>query len=76
MVTLHIMGGRKEKIRPGDVLGALTGEAGFTGSQIGKIVVNEFSTYVAVDRQIGDQAVARLSAGKVKGKKIKVRLLD
>ena len=76
MVTLHIMGGRKEKIRPGDVLGALTGEAGFTGIQIGKIVVNEFSTYVAVDRQIGDQAVARLSAGKVKGKKVKVRLLD
>ena len=76
MVTLHVMGGRKEKIRPGDVLGALTGEAGFTGIQIGKIVVNEFSTYVAVDRQIGDQAVARLSAGKVKGKKIKVRLLD
>ncbi len=75
MVTLHIVGGRKEKIRPGDVLGALTGEAGFDGSQIGKIVVNEFSTYVAVDRQIADQAVKRLAAGKVKGKKVKVRLL-
>ena len=76
MVTLHIMGGRKEKIRPGDVLGALTGEAGFGGSQVGKIVVNEFSTYVAVDRQIADQAVKRLAAGKVKGKKVKVRRLD
>ena len=76
MVTLHIMGGRKEKIRPGDVLGALTGDAGFSGNQIGKIVVNEFSTYVAVDRQIADQAVKRLAAGKVKGKKVKVRLLE
>jgi len=76
MVTLHIMGGRKEKIRPGDVLGALTGDAGFSGSQIGKIAVNEFSTYVAVDRQIADQAVKRLAAGKVKGKKVKVRLLE
>jgi ATP-independent RNA helicase DbpA len=75
MATLHIMGGRKEKIRPGDVLGALTGEAGFAGEQIGKIVVNEFSTYVAVDRQIADQAVKRLSGAKVKGKKVKVRLL-
>jgi ATP-independent RNA helicase DbpA len=75
MVTLHIMGGRKEKIRPGDVLGALTGDAGFAGSQIGKISVNEFSTYVAVDRQIAEQAVQRLAAGKVKGKKVKVRLL-
>jgi len=75
MVTLHIMGGRKEKIRPGDVLGALTGEAGFDGAQIGKINVNEFSTYVAVDRQIADRAVKALAAGKVKGKKVKVRLL-
>jgi len=75
MVTLHIIGGRKEKIRPGDVLGALTGDAGFAADQIGKINVNEFSTYVAVDRQIADQAVKRLAAGKVKGKKVKVRLL-
>ena len=75
MTTLHIMGGRKEKIRPGDLLGALTGEAGFSADQIGKINVNEFSTYVAVDRQIADQAVKRLAAGKVKGKKVKVRLL-
>jgi ATP-independent RNA helicase DbpA len=75
MGTLHIMGGRKEKIRPGDVLGALTGEAGFDGAQIGKINVNEFSTYVAVDRQIADRAVKALAAGKVKGKKVKVRLL-
>ena len=76
MVTLQIVGGRKEKIRAGDVLGALTGEAGFTGAQIGKINVNEFSTYVAVDRQIGRAALQRLSDGKVKGKKVKVRLLD
>ena len=75
MATLHIMGGRKEKIRPGDVLGALTGEAGFGAQQIGKIVVNEFSTYVAVDRQIADQAVQWLAAGKVKGKRVKVRRL-
>ncbi|MES3015279.1 MAG: ATP-dependent RNA helicase DbpA [Pseudomonadota bacterium] len=73
MVTLQIVGGRKEKIRPGDVLGALTGEAGFAASQIGKINVNEFSTYVAVDRQIAGQALKALTAGKVKGKKVKVR---
>jgi ATP-dependent RNA helicase DbpA len=76
MLTLHIVGGRKEKIRPGDVLGALTGEAGFTGSQIGKIVVNEFSTYVAVDRQVAEEAVKRLAAGKIKGRKVRVRLMS
>ena len=76
METLQILGGRKEKIRPGDVLGALTGEAGFAGSQIGKINVTEFSTYVAVERSIARDALRKLSAGKVKGKKVKVRMMD
>ena len=76
MVTLQIVGGRKEKIRPGDVLGALTGDAGFNASQVGKINVNEFSTYVAVDRQIADQALKRLSASTVKGKRVKVRFVQ
>lgn len=75
MTTLQILGGRKEKIRPGDVLGALTGEAGYTREQIGKINVTEFCTFVAVERSIAAQAVARLNAGKVKGKSIKARLV-
>ncbi|WP_044041009.1 ATP-dependent RNA helicase DbpA [Caballeronia insecticola] len=73
MATLQILGGRKEKVRPGDVLGALTGEAGFDGKQIGKINVMDLVTYVAVDRNIADDAVRRLGAGKLKGRKVKVR---
>ncbi len=76
MTTLQIVGGRKEKIRAGDVLGALTGEAGFAKEQIGKINVNEFSTYVAVDSAIAQDALQRLNAGRIKGKSVKVRLLD
>jgi ATP-dependent RNA helicase DbpA len=76
MRTLQIVGGRKEKIRPGDVLGAMTGEAGFNADQIGKINVNEFSTYVAVDRAIAATAVERLAKGRIKGKSVRVRLLD
>ncbi|SDE43016.1 ATP-dependent RNA helicase DbpA [Paraburkholderia lycopersici] len=76
METLQILGGRKEKIRPGDVLGALTGEAGFSGSQIGKINVTDFSTYVAVERSIARDALRKLNAGKVKGKKVKARMMD
>ena len=76
MATLQIVGGRKEKIRAGDVLGALTGEAGFTREQVGKINVNEFSTYVAVERSIAKQAVTQLSDGKVKGRSVKVRLME
>jgi len=76
MRTLQIVGGRKDKIRPGDVLGAMTGEAGFNADQIGKINVNEFSTYVAVDRAIAATAVERLAKGRIKGKRVRVRLLD
>ena len=75
MVTLQIIGGRKEKIRAGDVLGALTGDMGYTREQVGKINVNDFSTYVAVDRAIGAQAVQRLNSGRVKGKSVKARLV-
>jgi ATP-independent RNA helicase DbpA len=48
---------------------------GFEAAQIGKINVNEFSTYVAVEPGIADEAVRRLNAGKVKGKAVKVRRL-
>ena len=80
MVTLQILGGRKEKIRPGDVLGALTGEAGgerpFTREQVGKITVTDQSTYVAVARELAREAVRKLANGKVKGKTVKVRALE
>ncbi len=75
MVTLQILGGRKEKIRPGDVLGALTKDLGFDGARIGKINVNEFSTYVAIEPELADQALRGLNAGRVKGKSVKVRRL-
>ena len=76
MACLQILGGRKEKIRPGDVLGAFTGEAGFAASQIGKIKVTDFHTYVGVAADVADEAVRRLSAGQLKGRKCKLRRLD
>ena len=75
MVTIQILGGRKQKIRAGDLLGALTGELGFRREQIGKIDVNDFSTYVAVERAIGAQAAQRLNQGRVKGRAVKARLV-
>jgi ATP-independent RNA helicase DbpA len=75
MRTLQIVGGRKEKIRAGDVMGALAGECGLTREQVGKINVNEFSTYVAVQAELAKKVEAQLSRGKIKGKSVKVRLL-
>jgi ATP-independent RNA helicase DbpA len=75
MATIQIIGGRKEKIRAGDVLGALTGDMGYVREQVGKINVNEFSTYVAVAREIAPEVAQRLNAGRVKGKSVKARLV-
>ncbi len=75
MRTLQIVGGRKEKIRPGDVMGALAGECGLTREQVGKINVNEFSTYVAVLAELAQNVTVALSKGKIKGKTVKVRLI-
>ncbi|WP_282343857.1 ATP-dependent RNA helicase DbpA [Pseudomonas sp. PS02288] len=75
MTTLCINGGRKEKIRPGDILGALTGEAGIPGAQVGKIAIFDFQAFVAVERGIARQALKRLAEGRIKGKSFKVRML-
>jgi ATP-independent RNA helicase DbpA len=75
MATLCINGGRKEKLRPGDIVGALTGEAGIPGSQVGKIAIFDFQAFVAVERGIAKQALKRLSEGKIKGRSYKVRIL-
>ena len=75
MMTIQIIGGRREKIRAGDVMGAMCADFGYSRDQIGKISVNDFSTYVAVDRRIAAKACAKLNDGKVKGKTVKARLL-
>jgi ATP-dependent RNA helicase DbpA len=75
MATVHIQAGRKDKIRPGDVLGALTADLGYTREQVGKIDINEFATYVALTRDIAPEVVVRLNAGRIKGRSVKARLL-
>ena len=73
MVTLCIQGGRKNKIRPGDILGALTAGKELDGKQIGKIDLFDIIAYVAVNRDCASQALNILSNGKIKGRKYKVR---
>ena len=75
MVTLCIDGGKKAKIRPGDILGALTGEAGLAGADVGKIDLFDTHAYVAVRHSSANKALKRLQQGKLKGKSCKVRLI-
>ncbi len=75
METLYISGGRKDKLRPGDILGALTGQAGgFQGSEVGRIEIHDRFSYVAIARGSADRAIQRLGSGRIKGKKFKVGL--
>lgn len=75
MVTLQLDVGKKQKIRPGDVLGALTNDSGIQGDEVGKIRVFDFCTYVAVSRPLAKDAVRQLSQGKIKGRSCRVRQL-
>ncbi|WP_256660833.1 ATP-dependent RNA helicase DbpA [Pseudomonas sp. JV551A1] len=75
MSTLCIAAGRKDKLRPGDILGALTGDAGIPGKQVGKIAIFDFQAFVAVERALAKQAMQRLNSGKIKGRSLKVRII-
>jgi ATP-independent RNA helicase DbpA len=73
MVTLWLDSGRKDKIRAGDILGALTGEVGITASEVGKIDIFDAHAYVAITQASVDKALARLKSGKIKGRSVMVR---
>lgn len=76
MATIQIDGGKKQKLRPGDILGALTGDKGIQGKQVGKINVFDNKAYVAVDKAMLNSALKKLSKGKMKGRNFKVRHLS
>ena len=73
MATLQITGGKKQKVRPGDILGALTGKQGIEGKQVGKITIFDNHAYVAVNRDVANAALDKLSNGKLKGRNFRVR---
>ena len=80
MMTLRISAGKKQKLRAGDILGALTssqgtGEQGIEGQQVGKITLFDQCAYVAVNRELAQTALNKLSHGKMKGKSFKAWLL-
>ncbi len=75
MVTLVIDGGRKDKVRPGDILGALTADEAITKEKVGKIDIFDHIAYVAIDRGVRKKALRLLSEGKIKGRRFKVKLV-
>ncbi len=74
-ITLVVDAGRQDKLRAGDLLGALTGSAGLTAASVGKIDIFATRTYVAITRSALAQARDGLRAGKIKGRNFRVREL-
>ncbi len=75
MRTMVIDAGRQDKLRPGDIVGALTGVAGLTADQIGKIDVFATRSYVGVSYKVIDQVMEKLRVGKIKGRNFRIRKL-
>lgn len=79
METLQIDGGKKQKVRPGDILGALTGNSsgqeGIDGKSVGKINIFDNCAYVAVKSEACQSALKKLGQGKLKGRSFRVRLI-
>ena len=75
--TIQISGGRLDKLRPGDILGALTAEPQpFVGTDIGKIEIHDRYSFVAVASSIAEPALAKLRTVKIKGSKFKAYLVE
>lgn len=76
MSTIAIQGGRKDKLRPGDIVGAFTGDMGLNGGDIGVITVRDRITFVAVKRDIAAKALSRINKGTIKAKSFRAFMLD
>jgi len=74
-VTFCIAGGRRDKLRPGEILGTLTADGGVQGSDVGSIDVMDYASYVAVRRDVAGVAERKLNRSKIKGRSFKIRTL-
>ena len=76
MATILIGAGKKAKLRPGDILGAVTKNSGIPGKKVGNINIFPWHSYVAVERSIVKQVINYLEKNRIKGKKLKCHLMD
>jgi ATP-dependent RNA helicase DeaD len=73
MIRLFVGAGRKAGVRPGDLVGAITGEAGVTSRAVGAIEVADNFSLVDVQEPLADRIIDALRATMIRGKKVTVR---
>ena len=74
MTTIQINGGRKNKLRPGDLLGTLTAEGGVSAEAVGSIDLIDTCSYVAVRNAQVANALRQLASRPIKGRRYRVRV--
>jgi len=72
-IRLYINLGRQAGIRPGDLVGAITGEAGVESRSLGAIEIGDRSSYIEVPETLADEIIAALKATTIRGKKVSAR---
>ena len=72
MVRLFINIGKKQKVKPGDILGALAGESGMPGKLVGAIDMYDKYTFVEVPCEYGKEVLQAMKNVKIKGKSISI----
>ena len=72
MVRLFINIGKKQKVKPGDILGALAGESGMPGKLVGAIDMYDKYTFVEVPCEYGKDVLQAMKNVKIKGKSISI----
>lgn len=75
MACIQIDGGKKQKVRAGDILGALTGGDGLPGDVVGKITVMDNCAFFAVMSKYKHEALNKINRGKLKGRSFRARIV-
>ena len=76
MTTFWLGAGRSDKLRPGDLLGALTGTIGIAGTEVGKIEIHDRWAFVGIAKTAARKVATGLGTHKVKGLRLRYEQLD
>ncbi len=72
MVRLFVNIGKRQNVRPGDILGAVAGESGMPGKLVGSIDMYDKYTFVEVPREYAKEVLKAMQNAKIKGKSINI----
>ena len=73
--TIHITGGRKDKISKGDIAGLFFKKGGLSKQQLGVIELQQTYAYVAVERSVAHQTVDLTNNQRLKKKKVRITIV-